>query len=173
MTLSRQIFVLLILVKGYMKENIEIKKVETLEECLICNKLLESLIKFESKLDDQINENHKIENHYEKTLGKDDCVIFVAYDENSIVGYIMAYKQKRNLVMKDNIINITQIYIDEKYRKQNIGKRLMNEVEKWARDSFEIFVIELDCISNNVNAIQFYKNLGYSPVRIKMRKNFK
>lgn len=155
------------------EKDIKIKKVDTVEECLVCNKMLEDLIKFESKFDQQINENHKISDHYERTLNKEDSVIFLAKVNDSIVGYIMAYKAKEKLSVKDNIINIMNIYVCEEHRNKKIGKRLISEVENWAKTQFENFVIELDCISKNENAIAFYKSLGFNPVRVKMRKQIK
>ena len=56
--------------------NIEIKKVSTIEECIACNHLLEELIVFESEFDKQINTQYKIDEFYERTLNKEDCVIF-------------------------------------------------------------------------------------------------
>lgn len=44
--------------------NISIKKVNTIEECLVCNNMLEGLIQFENKLDNQINKNHKVSDFY-------------------------------------------------------------------------------------------------------------
>lgn len=153
-------------------KDILIKKVETVEECLKCNSLLEDLIKYESKLDNQISENTKIENHYERTLGKDDSVIFVAMNGDEIIGYVMAYKQKENSVVKDNIIQVLNLFIKENYRKKSVGKSLMIEVEKWAKEKCTNFVIELECISNNYSALDFYKKLGYENIRIRLRKKF-
>ncbi len=154
-----------------MTSEIVIKKVESVEECVTCNKMLEELIKFESKLDEQINAFHKIENHYERTLNKNDVVIFLAYNGDDVVGYVAAYKEKINPALNNDVIRIMNLFVKDKHRKQNIGKKLMNEVENWAKEQYNNFDIELDCISSNQNAIAFYQHLGYNPVRIKMRKS--
>jgi len=154
-----------------MTSDIVIKRVSTLEECVLCNKILEDLIKFESKLDKQINEFHKIENHYERTLNKHDVVIFLAYRADDVVGYIAAYKEKTNPALNNDVIKIMNLFVKDNHRKQNIGKKLMNEVENWAKEQYNNFDIELDCISSNKNAIAFYQNLGYTTVRVKMRKS--
>ncbi len=152
---------------------ISIKKVCSVQDCIVCNKMLEELIQFESKLDCEINENYKIVNFYERTLNKDDSIIFLATCNNSPVGYIMAYKEKPNEASKSNTITIMNLFIKHEYRNKKIGTKLIDEVEKWAESLCENYVIELDCIFNNEMAIKFYKKLGYHPVRIKLRKDFK
>lgn len=152
-------------------EKLKIKKVETIEDCLKCNKMLEELIKFESKFDNQINPNYRIEDHYERTLNKNDVVLFFAKSGDDIVGYIAAYKEKTNPALNNDVIKIMNLFVKDNYRKQNIGKKLMNEVENWAKEKCDNFDIELDCISSNQHAIAFYQHLGYNPVRIKMRKS--
>lgn len=154
-----------------MNTNLKIKKVETIEECLACNKLLEGLIFYESKLDNEIVPNSQIKDFYERTLNKSDCVIYVALVNDKIIGYVMAYIQNENKKLKNRVVSIMNIFIEEEFRNQNIGKKLIQQVEMWAKTILEKFVIELDCISNNLNALEFYKNLGFNPVRIKMRKS--
>ena len=154
-----------------MTGDIVIKRVKRVEECVLCNKMLEELIKFESKFDNQINPNNMIEDHYERTLNKNDVVIFLAYNGDEAVGYIAAYKEKTNPALNNDVIKIMNLFVKDKHRKQNIGKILMNEVENWAKEKCDNFDIELDCISNNIEAIGFYKHLGYNPVKIKMRKS--
>ena len=155
-----------------MKEKILIKRVETIEECLKCNQMLEDLISFESKLDKQINPSNKVENYYEKTLNKNDVVLFVAKCGEDIVGYVSAYKEKENPALNNNLVKIMHLFVRNEYRKQYIGKNLIEKVEIWAKNEFKNFDLELDCVTSNVNAIDFYKHLGYNPVRIKMRKEF-
>ena len=155
-----------------MEEKIDIKKVDSIKECLICNNLFEDLIKFESKLDEQINGMFKVEEFYERTLNKEDSVIFVAKDDKKIVGYVMAYIKKENKAVNNNIVEVMHIYIDEKYRKKNIGKSLMLKIEDWAKTKLKSFDIELQCVSNNINALKFYESLGYKNIRVRMRKNF-
>lgn len=149
---------------------IKIQKVETDSECKICNSLLEELIQFEAKLDLQINGNHRISDHYERTLGKQDTIIFLAFNNENPVGYVIAYKQKENSAQLRNVINVMNLYVKQEFRNQNIGKTLINKVEKWAKDNYSNYDIELECISNNENALKFYESLGFKPIRIRMRK---
>lgn len=150
-----------------------IKKAETIEELIKCNRLLEKLIKFESKIDEQINSEFKIENHYERILGKDDSVVFIAVNNEEIIGYVMAYKQKENTAVNQTVVSVLNIFVDENYRGKKIGQRLMKEIELWASSFGKSFDLELDCIKQNDKANKFYENLGFKPVRVKYRKSFR
>lgn len=147
----------------------DIIKVNTIQECKQCDHLLESLIKYESSIDDKIKANTIISNFYERTLGKEDSIIYACKEENDLCGFVMACVSK-NTAFVFPIINIIDIYIDESYRGKGIGKKLMKQVEAWANEKYNQFMIELNCISNNAKAIDFYKELGYSEVRLTMRK---
>ena len=144
-------------------------KVNTIQECKQCDHLLENLIKYESSIDDKIKANTIISNFYERTLEKDDSVIYACKEESDLCGFVMACVSK-NTAFVFPIINIVAIYIDESYRGKGIGKKLMKQVEAWANEKYNQFMIELNCISNNAKAIDFYKELGYSEVRLTMRK---
>ncbi len=147
-----------------------INQVNTTEDCLNCNKMLEELIRFESKIDNQINDNHIVENFYEKTLNKQDCVIFIAKYLDKPIGYIMAYKHKENPNYNGNFVTIMNLFIKEEYRKLGIGNKLISNVEIWAKTLFGDCFIELDCFIDNKTAIDFYTKQNYKPIRIKMRK---
>lgn len=150
--------------------NIKIKKVTTIEECVACNHLLEELIVFESKFDSQINAQHKIDQLFERTLNKEDCVIFMALSSNQPIAYIMAYKQKDNPAFNGNFITIMNLFVKENYRNYGVGKNLMSSVEMWAKNLFGDCFIELDCFVDNKTAIDFYSKQNYTPIRVKMRK---
>ncbi len=155
-----------------MNDEIVIKKVNSVNDCIVCNRLLEELICFESKFDSAINANHKIEEFYERTLNKEGSVIFLATHLNVPVGYIMAYIQKSSPAMNGNFVTIMNLFIKEEYRNMHLGTRLITEVEKWAKTIFQSFYIELDCIMDNKTAIDFYTKLDFKNVRVKMRKRY-
>ena len=151
-------------------KNVLIKKVSSIDECRKCNRLLEELICFESQFDSSINSDYKINEFYERTLNRDDSVIFIATHLDNPIGYIMAYKQKPNSAYNGNFISIMNIFVKEDYRNMNIGTMLIAKVEKWAKSIFDSCFIELDCFVDNKTAIDFYAKLNFQNIRIKMRK---
>lgn len=62
-------------------------------------------------------------------------------------------------------IEIEYIIVHENYRKQGIGSKLLREIEK-----HDIKNITLEVKESNIEAINFYKNNGFSIASI--RKNY-
>ena len=67
-----------------------IKRVETEEECKICDDFLVGLNRYETKFDNVLNNEFTYENVHKRSLGKDYKYIALANEENA-VGYIFAY----------------------------------------------------------------------------------
>ncbi len=77
----------------------------------------------------------------------EDEYILVAFEENTVIGFISVWKE-------DNFIH--HLYIDEKHQNNGIGSKLLEAViEKLG------LPIRLKCLSNNVNAIEFYRKKGF------------
>ncbi len=147
-------------------KDIEIKKVDTISECIDCNKMLERLIKFEATLSPTIKADKKIEHFYENTLNKEDCVIFIAKNLNTPIGYIMAYISNQSQSNYGNIV-IMNLYIENAFRGKSIGKLLIESVEGWATNKLKNCTINLKCIKQNDVAIGFYKKLGFKQIEEK------
>ena len=62
------------------------------------------------------------------------------------------------------VVWIDEICIDEKYRRKGIGKLLIQEVEKQAKEN-KCNQIELNCWECNENAIKFYESIGLKTQR--------
>lgn len=140
----------------------EIKKVNTIAECVACNKMLEKLIKFEASLLPTI-EVKKINNFYENTLKKPDCVIFFAKNCNTPVGYVMAYIKNQTEQHCGEIV-IMNLFVENKFRGKSIGQNLIKSVENWANEKFDTYTLNLKCIAQNTGAINFYQKLGFFKV---------
>lgn len=62
------------------------------------------------------------------------------------------------------VIWIDEIYIDENYRKKGIGRFLIEEVKRRAKQ-INCNQIELNCWEFNENAMEFYKKIGFKTQR--------
>jgi len=82
--------------------------------------------------------------------------IYIALIEKKIVGVIVFKKEQ---YWKGPVIIIEDLAVDEKFKKQGIGKALVNYVESCAKKR----KIKLVCFSTHkkASAIKFYKKLGY------------
>ena len=81
-----------------------------------------------------------------------------AFDGENLIGAIELYPEKWA-----NRIRVTELWVDEKYRRQGTGKRLMNIAKAQAKKRGARMLI-LETQSCNVNAIGFYLHEGFDLV---------
>ena len=74
----------------------------------------------------------------------------VAEENNNVVGYLYA------LDFEDNM-DLLSIYVDEKYRLNHIGYKLLNELQKKCKDE----TITLEVSSTNIGALTLYKKCNF------------
>jgi ribosomal protein S18 acetylase RimI-like enzyme len=87
--------------------------------------------------------------------------IFIAEDDNKIIGHcIVSIREMTDheafYDMKN--VEIEDLCVDEQYRKKGIGKKLFEEVKKYAKEN-GIKYIELQVWEFNKNAREFYEHL--------------
>ncbi len=98
-----------------------------------------------------------------------NAVVYIATDENEIVGFVWAYINENGF---DKRFHIAYISVFEWARGLGIGKLLMKEIEKEAQRQ-KIKNIELNVSSANKNALNFYKKIEFYPERILLVKEVK
>ncbi|MBP2659291.1 MAG: acetyltransferase [Firmicutes bacterium] len=94
--------------------------------------------------------------------------IYVATVDDKVVGYIHA--NNHDLLYAPPLKNIMGIAISSNYKRNGLGKMLLNEVEKWAMDTGASGV-RLVSGAARIGAHAFYINCGY--IGVKDQKNFK
>ena len=85
----------------------------------------------------------------------------VILDKDVIVGYL-SYRMKGKHSKK---IDVDQLIIDENYRHQGLGKKMMEEVKRIATEN-KCDRIELNCWLFNENALAMYEHIGFKRQRI-------
>ena len=147
-----------------MKE-IKIIKAVTKEDCEVCDLFLSKLINFEASLDKIINKGIAVNGPAENNIKQED--VFVAYaKQESPIGYIFGYRQFN----KGKIYNKNILVLEEEFRRQGVGKLLLQAFENWAKNKYGDFVIEITYINANEKAQKFYESMGYSSVKTTLRK---
>ena len=111
-----------------------------------------------------ITSDEELENKLLKDI--DRLNIIVALNENEVVGYI-AYEIKEK---SSKILYIDQLAIRDEFRKQGIGRILMEEVKKIGIE-INCKRIEFNCWMFNENALAIYDHLGYKKQRIMYEMN--
>lgn len=110
----------------------------------------------------QMGYTFSTEETYEKLRGILECKkdkVFVAVIEGNVVGYIHA--NDYNLLYYPHMKNIMGIAVDEKFKRQGIGRMLIEAVEVWAKDTGAAG-IRLVSGTTRTDAHNFYKNCGFS-----------
>ena len=91
-------------------------------------------------------------------------IIMICSLDNNIIGYIVGkwYTETR--------FHIMTFAVDKTYRRHGVGKRLMNDIVKYASTQHKPEKITLYVQIENKIAIEFYKSQGFTDINLK--KNY-
>jgi ribosomal protein S18 acetylase RimI-like enzyme len=109
-----------------------------------------------------------------KALYESTQVVYVAKSEERLVGFLFGYTKKHSGFFRKRVVaHISDIAVDEEFRRQGIGSKLMAKFEKdFARenqaDELTLYVHLL-----NESGVKFYEKLGYSVKLLSMRKKLR
>ena len=106
----------------------------------------------------------------QNTSGKFGIVI-LARDEGQSVGFAHGMlKFLPDYLGGHSVGTITHVYVEENERRSGVGRQLVHELEEWFRVK-RVYSIELQVISGNPLAQEFWKDLGYREELMQYRKN--
>ena len=103
--------------------------------------------------------NEELKNDLIQNLDRLSTIVIL--DGEQIVGYL-SYKIKKHHTGK---LDVDQLVILEKYRGKGLGKKLMDEAKRIAKEN-DCDRIELNCWLFNENALAMYEHIGYNRQRI-------
>jgi ribosomal protein S18 acetylase RimI-like enzyme len=119
-----------------------------------------------SETEDNIN---YYKNDIEHAIEDTTQAVFVAIDEEKIVGYITA-----GLVFFSNSYynmnshcEVGDIMVDTEYHNSGVGSLLMEEVKNWAAHK-SLKTIQLNVFSKNKSAIDFFTKQNFQPLFSKL-----
>lgn len=94
----------------------------------------------------------------DKLLSSDHDRIFVAVEEGNVIGYVHAthYESLYFSPMKD----IMGLAVDQVHQRMGVGRRLLEEVETWAKTD-DCSGVRLVSGATRVEAHAFYHRCGY------------
>jgi ribosomal protein S18 acetylase RimI-like enzyme len=150
-----------------------IKKVDNIKDAIECNKLLTNLINNERKYDTNIKSDYIVNKYFENIYANKNNCLFIAKDNNNLViGYAFC-----KMITSDDgpyinhIALIDGLYVNQEYRQQGVATKLIEECKTWAIEAGAT-IIELNVMSENINAINLYENIGFKELEKKMRLFF-
>ena len=106
------------------------------------------------------HKNFEITYHMETEINNINSIILVNEEEKKINAYLYAVKTIDN-------IDILSIYVEEKYRKKNLGSSLLEELINNNRYLKQSIMLEVS--TNNTPAINLYKKMGFQIINIRKK----
>ncbi|MEB7780383.1 MULTISPECIES: GNAT family N-acetyltransferase [Mammaliicoccus] len=91
-------------------------------------------------------------------LSNNDAVIFIAEDEEAVIGFLQLYSMLSSMKMSEMLI-INDLYLTDAARGKHIGEQLMHQAFKYGKDSgYE--TISLETEKSNIGGNRLYTKLG-------------
>ncbi|MFR5856578.1 MAG: GNAT family N-acetyltransferase [Bacilli bacterium] len=127
-------------------------KVNSIDDCKICDNFLTLLIQDERKYDTTIDEKFVVKDYFINMINNQN-ILLLYKSENKPIGYIFAKKI-------DDKYLIDGLYIDINFRNKGIAKKLIKVIIKeiYSLGDYEIFI---NVLKENKVAVNLYKNIGF------------
>ena len=127
-------------------------KVNSIDDCKICDNFLTLLIQDERKYDTTIDEKFVVKDYF-INMTNNQNILLLYKNENKPIGYIFAKKI-------DDKYLIDGLYIDINFRNKGIAKKLIKVIIKeiYSLGDYEIFI---NVLKENKVAVNLYKNIGF------------
>ena len=103
-----------------------------------------------------------------KLVRKIKAVLIVAESNGKLVGYFVADIRKTRMRVYNKIGYIQDGFVDQKYRRKNIGKDLFDWIKEWFL-KHNVKRIELMVDSNNPAGIKAWQKYGFKEYQKKMQ----
>jgi GNAT superfamily N-acetyltransferase len=89
-------------------------------------------------------------------------ITFVAFFNNEVAGYVnIIYKSSYQYFTEKNIPELNDLRVLAKYRRNGIGKMLVNECEKYASSKYEYIGLGVGLYKDYGSAQKLYTKNGY------------
>lgn len=94
------------------------------------------------------------------------AIVYAAIEGSDLAGWIWIHEISR---MNEKRVHISEIAINEPYRRKGIGNMLLAQVEEYAKEH-GYSAIDLLVTKSNKEAVAFYRNASFEIERYVMRK---
>lgn len=129
-------------------------RVATMEDAEKLDNLLSKLIEDEKNNYDDSIESTIVNDFYKNIIIKDDTMIYLCENHDSIVGYIYAF-------IDGNKGKIDALFVEKDYRNKKIASNLIEYTKKWFQDK-KINYVEISVLSKNIIAKELYNKSGFT-----------
>lgn len=101
----------------------------------------------------------KLQQVYNKGIDSENQKLIVGLIENEIIGFC-SLTIKNNLWQAGNLAHIDELIVNEHYRGNGVGKKLIDKITELAVEN-NCKRIELDSAFHRTSAHKFYEKMGY------------
>lgn len=98
---------------------------------------------------------------FDKLFDNNDYKFVSAVDVDKLIGFCSVVVNHDIVEQQKPILVVWNLRVHPQYRKQNIGKSIMNFIETFGKSINADFIF-LGCDKDNQNARNFYNKIGYS-----------
>jgi len=132
--------------------------------------LWEKLNKLHTELSPNFKERHK------KMTWEDRKQNILKYAQELFLCYVEGINLKRIIgycittIDCESVGEIDSAYIDDKYRKLGIGKKLISEFINWVNKK-EVKTQKIMVADGNENVLEYYSKFGFFPIHIILQKS--
>ena len=105
------------------------------------------------------NDLKNCKNYINKRIINNESIIFIGIQNEKIIAFVQLYETFDSLNLNKKLV-LYDLYIEEKYRKLGIGRKLMSKSRDFAINN-NFSKIELSTSINNYNAQKLYESLDY------------
>lgn len=97
-------------------------------------------------------------------LSRTTSAVFVADDDGTVVGFLSGGVE-RNAPdrLPERLATVGFMYVDERSRRQGVGRRLFESFAGWARQQDGVSHIEMPVLAADAQAAAFWTAMGFSP----------
>lgn len=107
--------------------------------------------------------------YFKKRFAEEDAFIYVAEHEGNVVGYIISFLTSYAYRSVNPFCVIENMFVEEAYRAQGVGKRLVASVRKSAKGR-GAKRLRVDAIAQNEKALEFYHTVGFGDVTVELEE---
>lgn len=147
-----------------------IEQVNNNSDAVKCNDFLEKLIQSEKQYNENIKPEFKVENWFENFYNEKNNAIFVAKEDEKIIGYIYIKITTSNdgpMINEEALID--GLYVDSGYRGKGVAKALISKAEEWAKRN-DVQYVYINVLEENTTALNLYKKLDFNNFELKLKK---
>lgn len=88
-------------------------------------------------------------------------IVVVAEDTDTLVGFVCV-QIKNSFCYRDVSAEITEVFVEEPFRRQGIASRMLSFAERYCAAHFPLHKFELLTGDDNLHAQALYRSLGYT-----------